>query len=635
MSFATPGGTVATPRDRSHGRSRSTPRWVLGSLVLGMSLACTDGSLTTVIHDDSPASLALASLTLVSGDDQVGEVGAFLPGPLVVEVYDSAGVPIGDAPIQWTFVQGAGRQGASTPSEVVQLRTDAAGRASLDWQLGTTAGAQTGWVEIVLPAATSPASGPAGAPGPGPGNSEFTALGHPASVNDITVTPGGLTMEEGESVQLEAQVSDRYGNTIDSVAVDWSSEDAAVAVVDSDGMVWASGPGTTMVMAKHGQIEGTATVQASGEDPPPNQPPIAWIASPGSSITIVLGATIDPQGGSSDADGAVVSHSWSFGDGSSASVADPGPHTYGQTGTYTVSYQVTDDDGAQSAVVTRLITVIDDDPPPPGDRVVLFHSDWSTATGTSSAALYDTDKAKPWTDGWFDSNSTVVIAEGDSLDFPTPNVLANRLSTSMGGGQVKILERDDYFDPPAIGESIYFRFYRRIALPNSHTGDQTTHGFHDDTRCCSDMNLSLTLSTTTSGTYGLEIGTGYAANDTIAFWSTPNSALQKFQTYRMEFRVHRVSHDGFKLEARVYDSSDQLVLSNQDFTATGWGARGNHSLADGKVLNFASSRGVNALLDLRLGLNGIGGVSGTYPHGYWGAFAVCANDWCGPYRDGM
>src|SRR6185295_14050237 len=47
---------------------------------------------------------------------------------------------------------------------------------------------------------------------------------------------------------------------------------------------------------------------------------------------------------STDQDGSIVSRSWTFGDGYSATVQNP-VHTYGAAGSYTVTLTVTDDNG--------------------------------------------------------------------------------------------------------------------------------------------------------------------------------------------------------------------------------------------------------------------------------------------------
>lgn len=58
---------------------------------------------------------------------------------------------------------------------------------------------------------------------------------------------------------------------------------------------------------------------------------------------------------STDSDGSIESRSWNFGDGSSASAANP-DHTYAEAGTYTVALEVTDDRGS-TAQAQQQVTV--------------------------------------------------------------------------------------------------------------------------------------------------------------------------------------------------------------------------------------------------------------------------------------
>jgi PKD repeat protein len=58
---------------------------------------------------------------------------------------------------------------------------------------------------------------------------------------------------------------------------------------------------------------------------------------------------------STDADGTLASHSWTFGDGATSTTRNPS-RTYATAGTYTVSLTVTDDDGA-SGTKAQAVTV--------------------------------------------------------------------------------------------------------------------------------------------------------------------------------------------------------------------------------------------------------------------------------------
>jgi PKD repeat protein len=73
--------------------------------------------------------------------------------------------------------------------------------------------------------------------------------------------------------------------------------------------------------------------------PPPNSAPTAQFSQ------TCTGLSCSFTDGSTDADGQVTGWSWSFGDGGTATVKNPS-RTYTAAGIYTVTLQVTDDDGA-------------------------------------------------------------------------------------------------------------------------------------------------------------------------------------------------------------------------------------------------------------------------------------------------
>jgi PKD repeat protein len=82
------------------------------------------------------------------------------------------------------------------------------------------------------------------------------------------------------------------------------------------------------------------------------------IASPGRDTTARWPYALEFRGTAGDADGTIAKHRWDFGDGNVATVEDPGPYAYAAMGTYTVTYQATDDDGAVSVPAAVVVTVV-------------------------------------------------------------------------------------------------------------------------------------------------------------------------------------------------------------------------------------------------------------------------------------
>src|SRR5204862_5108307 len=81
-----------------------------------------------------------------------------------------------------------------------------------------------------------------------------------------------------------------------------------------------------------------------------NQAPTANFTSSCSALNCNFTST------SSDPDGTIASYSWTFGDGFTSIAQNPS-HSYRTTGSYSVTLQVTDNQGAQSPVTTKTVNV--------------------------------------------------------------------------------------------------------------------------------------------------------------------------------------------------------------------------------------------------------------------------------------
>lgn len=215
FAVASGGGSVSPTSAVTNveGQARTTLR--LGTTAGEQRVTATVGSLTPVTFVARAMAATASQVVIVSGNGQPSTVGADLPSPIVVKVSDAHdnGVP-GIVVQAQTFGNGTLTLTSST--------TDAQGRVSGTWRLGTAAGAQQAQVSAALPN----------------GNAwvtlNATAAAGPA---DAMVTLGGDAQQGDVSRPLPqplvVRVSDAYGNPAANV-------DVAFAVTQGGGTLSAA-----------------------------------------------------------------------------------------------------------------------------------------------------------------------------------------------------------------------------------------------------------------------------------------------------------------------------------------------------------------------------------------------------------
>lgn len=210
---------------------RGSGAFVLVSAVLAVASCSNSSNTTTGPPNALPAGMAIVSA--VPTDTLVGSTLS-----LTYHVTDANGAALQGALVLWDLVSGFGALSADS------ARTDASGNAYVDWTLDTTAGpnrmeALTGLLDGLL----------------------LTVDGTPDRPATVHLSSDTLSFNAvGDTLRLTTIVRDRYGNTIESPGVAWSSANTAVATVDSAGVVVSRGTGHTTVTATADTASASAAV---------------------------------------------------------------------------------------------------------------------------------------------------------------------------------------------------------------------------------------------------------------------------------------------------------------------------------------------------------------------------------------
>ncbi|RCV64105.1 PKD repeat-containing protein [Methanophagales archaeon] len=181
---------------------------------------------------------------------------------------------------------------------------------------------------------------------------------------------------------------------------------------------------------------------------PANQAPVA---DPSGPYTGTEGVAIDYDGsGSYDPDGNIISYDWDFGDGNTATGVAP-THTYAQEGTYTVTLNVTDTEGAINTSTTTA-TIADTEPTADFSATPTSGSRRLTVEFTDNSASYDGVDTWEWD---FDNDGGTDSTEQNPTHVYTKaGVYTVSLTVYECDGGSDTMTREDYIEVIKMKEKI-------------------------------------------------------------------------------------------------------------------------------------------------------------------------------------
>ena len=212
FSLRSGGGTLSPFSATSAADGTVSTTWTLGTalgenkVVAILSGAfVVDSATLTATGTNGPA----AKLAIDAGDNQHAPIGTVLPAAVSTLVTDNYGNPVPGAAVTYAVT------GGGSHIDLVRTTSDANGKISANWTLGTTAGLQTATASLANGASiTYRAVADAGSP-----------------VQIIQESGSGQTGTVGRALAapVSIRVVDAYGNNVRGVSVSWIADDGTIS----------------------------------------------------------------------------------------------------------------------------------------------------------------------------------------------------------------------------------------------------------------------------------------------------------------------------------------------------------------------------------------------------------------------
>jgi hypothetical protein len=225
----------------------------------------------------------------------------------------------------------------------------------------------------------------------------------------------------------------------------------------------------------------------------------------------------------------------------------------------------------------------------------------------------------------------LVVVPSTGLDFPSANVLqVDGIDIeTIQTRQLSVLPGSNRWPVPAVGESVWFRVYKRLVYPVPLYPALGNNNHALEERSGNASNWSFSFDVNEQGwrpKLQSQVATRYYLSDGS---SAVAVYLARNVTYRFEWQVHRISDLSCNLHIRIFNSAGTLLYDDNDFFVNA-----TQHLGQNPVLTLTDPQALDAW---QLGTNGPGvnPSEDIVPMWYFGCAAVSRQNWVGPYSAGI